>query len=156
MCAPLYISCTVCFCVFLSLCFLQSHSHRITQHCAKGSSSTKPFSITITSSLFSCLSVYFYLSLTCLSVRFFLCFSLCPSPSLSLSLSEISATSADCHIACVCLCYLFVYESKVRYVAEEVKWLLVAKSFNQLVDRDACPCWWRPQFAMLNVLSQKT
>lgn len=43
VCAPLYISCTVCFCVFLSLCFLQSHSHRITQHCAKGSSSTKAF-----------------------------------------------------------------------------------------------------------------
>lgn len=103
----------LCVCV-LSLCFLQSHSHRITQHCAKGYSSTKAFSITITSSsLFFSLSVS--ASISAHHVRLF----------ASSSVSEISAISADCHIVCVCLlACLLVYESKVRYVPEEVKWIL--------------------------------
>ena len=75
---------TVCVCVCVCVClpilsqyFLQSHSHRITQHCAIGYSSTKAFSFTITSSSLSpSTCVCFYRSSTCPS--------LCASSSLCL------------------------------------------------------------------------
>lgn len=117
----MYRTVCVCVCVLLSvwsLCFLQSHSHSITQHCAEGYSSTKAFSFTITSSsLFSLLSVSsLSLSSTCLSLCLsrFLCFS--PSPS------EISAISADCHIVCehASLCMRSRARSKVAFVPSHV------------------------------------
>lgn len=92
--------------------------------------------------------VCFYLSSTCLSACLFFCFSL-PLSLLLLLLSlilEISAISADCHIVCVCLlACLFRYGFKVRQVPEEVKWVLLPSVSNQLMDRVACLCWWRPQ-----------
>lgn len=63
--------------------------------------------------------------------------SSCVRLGLPPSVSEISATSADDHIMRVCLCCLFVHESKVRCVADEVKWVLAAESFNQPADRAA-------------------
>lgn len=120
-----HVSNRVCLCLsVLPSCFLQSCSHSITQYCAKGYSSTKAFSFAITSSsLFFPLSVSASISLfnvsVCLSLPLLLFLS------LSLFIAEISAISADCHIMCVCLlACLLVYDSKVRYVPKEVKWVL--------------------------------
>ena len=57
--------------------------------------------------------------------RVYLLACLTSSVSFSLSITEISVISADYHIMCVCLlACLLVYESKVRYLPEEVKWVL--------------------------------
>lgn len=102
MCLCTYHTVCVCVCVYLSspCAFLQSHSHRITQYCAKGYSSTKAFSITITSS-----SLFFPLSVSASISLQHVCWfaSLASSVFLSFSVSEISAISADCHIVRVCL-----------------------------------------------------
>lgn len=122
VCLHVYMSYSVCLCISpLSLCFLHSQSHSITMHCAKSYSSTKSFSFTITSSSLS-LHHCLLLSLFNMSVCFFLPQLL----SLYLAPSEISpALSADCHSVWVCLlASLFVCKSKVRYVPEEVKWVL--------------------------------
>lgn len=120
----LHVSCTVCVCLSMSICLVFVLSpvtlsqynpalcHRLLFN--KGLF----FCYHIIISLFPSICVCFYLSSTCLSV----CLSGFLSLSFPLSVSKISAISADCHIVCVCLlACLLVYESKIRYVPEEVK-----------------------------------
>lgn len=132
----------VCVCV-LSLCFLQSHSHSITQHCAKGYSSTKAFSFAITSSsLFSPLSVSASISLqhVCLFA------SLTSSVSLSLSPCPRYLLYQLTVILCVSVVSMppCVWEQG-QICASRSEVSFVAMCFNQLMDRAACLCWWRPQ-----------
>lgn len=127
----------VCLSV-LSLCFLQSHFCSITQHCAEGYSSTKAFSFAITSSsLLLPLSVSASISLQHVCVF--------ASIASSVSLSDIYYISWLSY----CMCLFVSMPPCVWDQGQICAWGtavgFVAKCFNQLMDRVACLCWWRPQ-----------
>lgn len=118
----------VCQSFFMCLCFVKCQLSDDDGHYS-----------TTTAFFFSYHIIFCLCSDLCMPLSFFNMFFCLFPLSLSICVSDI------CFISWRSYCvwaWLLAYKKKVKYVPEEVKAAIVAKCFNQLMDRTACLSWW--------------